>query len=494
MKTLGIDIGSSSIKVAILDVETGKRVATVTLPDTEMKIDAVQSGWAEQDPMMWWNYLSQAIPMAMKQANLKPDEINAIGISYQMHGLVCVDKQNKPIRKSIIWCDSRAVAIGNEATAKIGLEKCLSHLLNAPGNFTASKLAWVKMNEPDSYKQIAKIMLPGDFIALMLSGKTTTTVTGLSEGMFWDYQNNSTAGFLMNHYGFSPELISDIVPQFGFQGELLSEVAQQLGLTAGIPITYRAGDQPNNAFSLNVLNPGEVAATAGTSGVVYGVSDQVKYDPQSRVNTFVHVNHTETSQRLGVLLCINGTGILNSWMRHEVAGDLSYEEINKLAATVTPGSDGVSILPFGNGAERMLGNKEPGCVISGLNFNTNTKAHLLRAAQEGIAFAFKYGMSIMKETGIDLKLIRAGNANMFLSPIFRETLATITGVKIELYDTDGALGAARGAAVGAGLYASFEEAFAGLKVLETIVPNPKNADLLQKAYEKWEILLTKNMD
>lgn len=494
MKTLGIDIGSSSIKVAILDVETGKRVAAVTLPETEMKIDAPQSGWAEQDPLMWWNYLITAIPMAMKEAKLSPDEINAIGISYQMHGLVCIDKNNKLLRKSIIWCDSRAVAIGNEATSIIGKEKCLSHLLNAPGNFTASKLAWVKKNEPETYKQVARIMLPGDFIALMLTGKATTTVSGLSEGMFWDYLKHAPASFLLEHFGFSPDLLSDIVPQFGFQGELLDRVAHQLGLKAGIPITYRAGDQPNNAFSLNVLNPGEVAATAGTSGVVYGVSDQIKYDPQSRVNTFVHVNHTEADKRLGVLLCINGTGILNSWMRHQVAGDLSYSEINQLASTVAPGSEGVTILPFGNGAERMLGNKEPGCIVSGVDFNRNSKAHLLRAAQEGIAFAFKYGMSSMKETGIDLKLIRAGKANLFLSPIFRETLATITGVQIELYDTDGALGAARGAAVGAGFYTSFKDAFVDLSVLEKVEPDLKNAAPLQEAYDKWENILTKNLE
>lgn len=493
MKTLGIDIGSSSIKVAILDVETGKRVATVTLPETEMKIDAPQTGWAEQDPLMWWNYVSLAIPMAMKQAKLTPEEINAIGITYQMHGLVCVDENNKLLRKSIIWCDSRAVAIGNEATLSIGKEKCLSHLLNAPGNFTASKLAWVKMNEPAIYKHIVKIMLPGDFIALMLTGNATTTVTGLSEGILWDYLEHAPSDFLLEHFGFNPNLLSDLVPQFGFQGELLDDVAIQLGLKAGIPITYRAGDQPNNAFSLNVLNPGEVAATAGTSGVVYGVNDKVKYDPQSRVNTFVHVNHTKEKQRLGVLLCINGTGILNSWMRHEVAGDLSYEEINQLASTVAPGSNGVTILPFGNGAERMLGNKEPGCIIAGMNFNIHSKAHLLRAAQEGIAFAFKYGMNIMKETGIDLKLIRAGNANLFLSPVFRETLATITGVQIELYDTDGALGAARGAAVGAGFYASFKDAFVDLKVLKTIEPDAKNAAQLQKAYDIWEDLLAKNI-
>lgn len=493
MKTLGIDIGSSSVKVAILDVESGKRVASVTLPDKEMPIEALQSGWAEQDPMLWWKYVADAVPQAMKQAGLKADEVSAIGITYQMHGLVCVDQDMQPLRKSIIWCDSRAVAIGNNATLSLGKENCLSHLLNFPGNFTASKLAWVKENEPDTYAKIAKIMLPGDFIALMLTGDVTTTITGLSEGMLWDYTEKAPASLLLDQYGIDQELLAERVPHFGFQGALLAEVANQFGLKAGIPVTYRAGDQPNNAFSLNVLNPGELAATAGTSGVVYGVSDQIKYDPQSRVNTFVHVNHTDENPRLGVLLCINGTGILNSWIKKQVAPELSYDQVNQLAATVAPGSEGVTILPFGNGAERMLNNSEPGCVISGVNFNIHNNAHVLRAAQEGIAFAFYYGMKIMEETGIEPTVIRAGNANLFLSPIFRETLSTLSGAQIELYDTDGALGAARGAAIGAGLYTSFEAAFEGLEVLQIVNPDPKNTELLKAAYRRWETLLTKNL-
>jgi len=493
MKTLGIDIGSSSVKVAILDVESGKRVASITLPDKEMPIEALQSGWAEQDPMLWWKYVADAVPQAMKQADLKADEVSAIGITYQMHGLVCIDQDMQPLRKSIIWCDSRAVAIGNNATLSLGKENCLSHLLNFPGNFTASKLAWVKENEPDIYAKIAKIMLPGDFIALMLTGDVTTTITGLSEGMLWDYTEKAPASLLLDQYDIDQELLAERVPHFGFQGALLAEVANQFGLKTGIPVTYRAGDQPNNAFSLNVLNPGELAATAGTSGVVYGVSDQIKYDPQSRVNTFVHVNHTDENPRLGVLLCINGTGILNSWIKKQVAPELSYDQVNQLAATVAPGSEGVTILPFGNGAERMLNNSEPGCVISGVNFNIHNNAHVLRAAQEGIAFAFYYGMKIMEETGIKPTVIRAGNANLFLSPIFRETLSTLSGAQIELYDTDGALGAARGAAIGAGLYTSFEAAFEGLEVLQVINPDPKNTELLKAAYRRWETLLTKNL-
>lgn len=409
-----------------------------------------------------------------------------------MHGLVCVDAQHRALRPAIIWCDSRAVPYGQKAFHKLGEEYCLSHLLNSPGNFTASKLAWIKENEPEVYEKIYKIMLPGDYIAMRLSGEICTTVSGLSEGMFWDFKQNSVADFLMKYYGFDSSLIPDIKPTFGEQGTVSAEAALELGLAAGTPITYRAGDQPNNALSLNVFNPGEIASTAGTSGVVYGVNGKVNYDPQSRVNTFAHVNHTADCTRLGVLLCINGTGILNSWVKRNVATEgLSYAEMNDLAAQIPIGSEGISILPFGNGSERMLENREAGCSINGINFNLHHKGHLIRAAQEGIVFSFKYGIDIMKGMGMDVQKIHAGHANMFLSPVFRETLAGVTGSVIELYDTDGSVGAAKGAGMGAGIYKDHVEAFSTLEKLAVIEPDSSNADAYADAYSRWVECLKK---
>ncbi len=494
MKTLGIDIGSSSIKVSILDVESGSCSSSVQLPSIEMPILAIRSGWAEQDPLMWWDYALKAIPLVMEKSKTAADEIKAIGISYQMHGLVCVDSKMNPVRNSIIWCDSRAVPYGDRAFQEAGHEACLSHLLNSPGNFTASKLAWIKANEEALYQKTFKIMLPGDFIALKLTGEATTTLTGLSEGMLWDFIENRPAQFMLDTFGFDRQILSELVPVFGLQGNLSAEAAKSTGLIMGTPVTYRAGDQPNNAFSLNVLEPGEIAATAGTSGVVYGVTDVVRYDPLSRVNTFAHVNHTAESPRLGVLLCINGTGIMNSWMKKIAAPGMSYHEINSLAESISPGSDGIFILPFGNGAERMLQNKEQGCSVTGLNFNIHSTNHLLRAAQEGVAFSFYYGMNIMEEVGIHSKVIRAGKANMFLSPVFRQTLADLSGVVIELYDTDGALGAARGAAIGAGFYSSFSDAFKKLEKLETIEPCIQNAERIKEVYSHWSGLLNKQLE
>ncbi len=490
MKTLGIDIGSSSVKVAILDIDTGQCCASVQSPeDQELPISAPHKGWAEQDPEMWWQHVQNAIKKAL--INVQPDSIQAIGITYQMHGLVCLDKSGKSLRPSIIWCDSRAVPYGQKALSSIGEKKCLENVLNSPGNFTASKLAWIKEQEPETFNQISHFVLPGDYIALKLTGEITTTPSGLSEGILWNFKEEKVADFVLDYYGIPHSMLPTIVPQFGNQGSLLSQIASELGLKAGIPVTYRAGDQPNNAFSLNVLNPGEVAATAGTSGVVYGVTDQISYDPRSRVNTFVHVNHTPENPRLGILLCINGTGCLNSWVRKTIAPGLSYDQINRLAAEIQHGSDLLSILPFGNGAERMLENKEPGCVISGLNFNIHGRNHLLRAAQEGIAFAFKYGMDVMENMGMNLKVIRAGKANLFLSPIFRETLSSVTGAVIELYDTDGALGAARGAALGAGFYASTDEAFKHLNVLKTT--NPQTLPSINEAFDNWKNVLSHNL-
>jgi xylulokinase len=492
MYFLGYDVGSSSVKASLINGETGECVASDFFPNQEMKITASQTGWAEQHPDLWWENLKLANQSVMKSSGIDPKNIEAIGISYQMHGLVVVDKNKKVLRPSIIWCDSRAAEIGDRAFEDLGGERCLASLLNSPGNFTASKLMWVKGNEPEVYAKIDKIMLPGDYIAMRLTGECTTTISGLSEGMFWDFKTNGLSSMLMEYYGFSKSFIPEIRPTFSEQGKVTAAVAKELGLAEGTKVSYRAGDQPNNALSLNVLNPGEIATTAGTSGVVYGVSDEVKYDPYSRVNTFAHVNHSPEQNRLGVLLCINGTGILNSWMNKNIGNSAyDYVQMNELAAKVPIGSDGVSILPFGNGVERVLRNKNIGSQISGISFNTHTQQHMFRAAQEGIVFSFNYGMEIMKQIGIDAQVIRAGKANMFLSPIFRETLAGISGATIELYNTDGSIGAARGAAVGSGYYQSFAEAFGSLKKLATIEPDLSRRAEYEAAYGKWKTLLEK---
>ncbi|MCC8095678.1 MAG: carbohydrate kinase [Tannerellaceae bacterium] len=495
MYLLGCDIGSSSIKASLVDQESGLTVGSDFYPKEEAPIKAVKPGWAEQDPEDWWHDLKIAVQGAIAKAGIDGREISAIGISYQMHGLVVVDKKKEVLRPSIIWCDSRAVPYGDRAFNVIGEKECLSHLLNLPGNFTAAKLAWIKENEPCIFESIDKIMLPGDYIAMRLTGDIVTTVSGLSEGIFWDFKNNSLSSGIMNYFGFSESLIPEIRPTFGLQGELLESVATELGMKKGTPVTYRAGDQPNNALSLNVLNPGEIAATGGTSGVVYGVNGNVSYDKLSRVNTFAHVNHSEVQTRLGVLLCINGVGILNSWVKRNVAPEgIDYNQLNELAMTAPIGSNGLAILPFGNGVERMLQNKPTNCSIHGLNFNIHTKSHVARAAQEGIVFSFKYGMDIMNEMGMDIEVIRAGYANMFLSPIFREALAGVTGAVIELYDTNGAVGAAKGAGMGAGIYPSAEEAFRSLKKIDVVEPDGLKANEYCGAFEVWKEHLEKELN
>jgi xylulokinase len=493
MYLLGFDVGSSSVKASLIEADTGRCVGTSFQPKKEMKMIAQKQGWAEQDPQMWWDNLKLALSDVLRESKVSADDIKSIGISYQMHGLVIVDKNMKVLRPSIIWCDSRAVEAGNKAFEELGHERCLENLLNSPGNFTASKLKWVKDNEPDTYRKIYKIMLPGDYIAARLTGEIKMTVSGLSEGIFWDFKNNKPADFLFDYFGFDQELIPDIVSTFSEQGTITREVARELGLSEKTTVNYRAGDQPNNAFSLNVLNPGEIAATAGTSGVVYGISDEIKYEPQSRVNTFAHVNHSANQTRLGVLLCVNGTGILNSWLKHNVTDGKDYEEMDSMAAEIAIGSDGLYILPFGNGAERVLLNKDIGSTFTNINFNTHTRSHVLRAAQEGIVFALKYGLDIMENIGIRPRIIRAGNANMFLSDIFRNTLSGITGASIELYDTDGSIGAARGAGVGSKVYKTYEDAFSNLKKIAKIEPDSKNSQLYADAYNNWIAELKKRI-
>ncbi len=483
MYLLGLDIGSSSIKASVLDAASGKVVGAAASPKQELAIDAPRPGWAEQDPATWWRHARNAIA-EIKRGGVDLGEIEAVGVSYQMHGLVVVDKAGKVLRPAIIWCDSRAVEIGDKAFAAMGEKKCLEALLNSPGNFTASKLKWVKDNEPAIYRKIHKMMLPGDYIAMRLTGDIKTTPSGLSEGILWDFQRKGLAHRVLKHYGISPDLVADVAPTFSVQGELSKSAAAELGLKASAKVSYRAGDQPNNALSLNVLEPGEIAATAGTSGVVYGVGDKVRHDPQSRVNPFAHVNYTLAKPRYGVLMCLNGCGSMNSWLKHNAAG-MDYPEMNKLAATTPIGADGLSVLPYGNGAERTLANKDIGAQVVGLQLNRHGRAHLLRAAQEGIVFALNYGVGIMRGMGVTVKKVRAGDANMFLSPLFAEAFANVTGASVELYNTDGSQGAARGAGLGAGIYKDAKQAFAGLKTTRSIQPDREKRAAYQEAYGKW---------
>jgi xylulokinase len=491
MLLLGIDVGTSSIKVSVLDADTHRCVGSAQYPETESEITSLQQGWAEQSPDMWWLHVQEAILKAHATKTYEPGDIKAIGISYQMHGLVLVDKDQRVLRDSIIWCDSRAVEIGNNAFKEIGSEFCLSHLLNSPGNFTASKLAWVKQNEPDIYAKIDKILLPGDFIAMKLTGQSTTSISALSEGIFWDFQSQQLSNEIFKYFEFDASVIPEIKPVFTVHGLLKKDVARNLSLSTNIPVSYKAGDQPNNALSLNVLQPGEVAATAGTSGVIYSVTDHLTYDKQSRVNSFAHVNYTCSDNRLGILLCINGTGIMNNWIRKITGNHLNYPQMNLASKEVNPGSDGLMVLPFGNGAERIFNNKIIGASLENIDLNKHTTAHIFRASQEGIAFAFRYGLDIMRENNVHPQIIRAGKANLFLSEVFSEAFVNTVNVPVELFDSNGSIGAAIGAGLGAAIYASEKEAFKNLKPLQLI--EPTHASTYEALYQEWKQLLNKKL-
>lgn len=491
MYLLGYDLGSSSVKAALIDVDSGKTVTITQYPETEMDIISKQTGWAEQEPLIWWDYVGLVTKKLLEKAAIDKSLIKGIGISYQMHGLVLVDESGQPLRPSIIWCDSRAVEIGEHAFNSIGQQTCLNHLLNSPGNFTASKLKWVKDNEPEVFSKIHKMMLPGDFIALKMTGEAKTTVSGLSEGMLWDFKEEKTADFLLDHFGVSNNVIPEIVDSIGDQGALTDEAAQFLGLDAGIPIGYRAGDQPNNALSLNVFNPGEVAATGGTSGVVYGVVDKPSIDPMTRVNSFAHVNHSSEDPRIGVLLCVNGAGIQYSYIRQlVVSDDFSYTQMEDMAAEIPINSDGLKMIPFGNGAERLLVNKNIGAHIMNLQFNRHGEAHFFRAALEGVAYSFVYGMEAMQEMGLNVGVIKVGNDNLFQSTIFSTTIASILDCEIKMYDTTGAVGAAKAAGVGAGIYKNAKEAFQKMDVIKTYTSDTDRTTYLD-GYKVWKENLEK---
>lgn len=490
---LGIDLGSSSLKLSLFDPQSETYIASVTYPETELAISTPFEGWAEQDPEMWWHNFMEAL-RSLKEKGFRLTDLKSIGISYQMHGLVLVDKDQQVLRPSIIWCDSRAVAKGEEAFNALGTHYCSTHLLNAPGNFTASKLAWVKEFEPEIYSRIHKIMLPGDYLAMRLTGKITTTNTGLSEGIFWDFSTKSVSNTLLKAFDIEEDLIPEQVNAIGAKIKIQPKMAEMLGLSPQLTLSYRCGDQPNNAFSLDVLEPGEVAATAGTSGVIYAVTDTNISDEKSRINTFLHVNDTDTQPRNGVLICVNGTGILYSWLKRLLTKGpcgMEYEEMNSLASKVEPGSEGLMCMPFGNGAERIFQNQIIGSHFSNINFNVHTTSHIIRSGLEGIVYAMNAGLEVFKELGGQPTSIRAGQANLFLSPVFREIFVNVTGTRLEIYNTDGAAGAARGAALGDGFYQSTREAFDSLEQTECLEPDPALQEYYQSSYLDWIQTLNK---
>jgi xylulokinase len=483
---LGYDLGSSSVKAALLEADSGKPLASAFSPASEMKIHSPRPGFAEQDPDQWWQELIRATQLLHQKFPFHKNEIGAIGISYQMHGLVCVDNNNRSLRPAIIWCDSRAVSYGLQAFDQMGHGFCLEHFLNSPGNFTASKLKWVKENEPEIYRKTVRILLPGDYMALKMTGEAVTTVSGLSEGIFWDYKEQGIAGSLLDYYGIDRNLLAPCVPGFGEQGKVQKAAAEELGIAEGVPVCYRAGDQPNNAFSLQVIEPGEIAATAGTSGVLYGISSRPEFDPESRVNPFIHVNHRPDNPRYGILMCLNGTGILNSWLRREFFQDESYENMNAGAALTPMGADGISCYPFGNGAERIFENKNPGAHIEGLDFNRHNKYHIARAAQEGIVFSLIYGAEIMQEMGLPMHRIRAGYANMFLSGLFAQTFSNCSDCPVELYNSDGSVGAARGAGFGVKFYPQIKDCFRGMELVRNVEPEKNQTAAIREIYGNWK--------
>jgi len=455
---LGFDIGSSSVKATLVNAENIDENYHGQSPKTEMRITAKQSSWAEQDPNLWWEHVVKSCLEVLAASKISSSDIASIGIAYQMHGLVCINEMGAILRDAIIWCDSRAVDIGEKCFKSLGSDYCLNHLLNSPGNFTASKLAWLAENEAATYERIHKIMLPGDYIAWKMTGKIQTTISGLSEGVFWDFKRNDISEVLLEDLNIDRELLPDIVENFTTQGRLTEEAANQLGLTVGIPITYRAGDQPNNALSLNVLKPGQVAATGGTSGVVYALTDKARADEKSRINAY-------------------------RWIKEQFGAE-SYSAMEQQAERIPVGSEGLRILPFGNGAERLLENLETGAQINNLQLNIHKAGHFYRAGLESIAFAFAYGLEMMMPLMGETDTIRAGNDNLFQSDVFSTTLATILDVEIEIIETTGSLGAAVASGINEGSVRNLEGKLSNLNKLKSYVPAVDQKPYLE-AYELW---------
>lgn len=436
MAFLGIDVGTSSVKVSIVG-EDGVILASATAPaSSERAINSPNPNWAEQNPEDWWEDAQQAILNLPLEARL---QVEAIGIAYQMHGLVLVDSQFQPVRPSIIWCDGRNIQESQILAESLGLDALENRLLNKPGTLTLAKLAWVAEHEPETLAKAHTFGLPGDFIAYKLTGEWSTTKSGYSEMVGWDFGASIPFEEGFRKAGWKLPL-PEARPNLEEGAPIQKVIAEKLGLPPSARVTYRAGDQPNNAFGLGVLQQGETAISAGTSGVLYGIGDSSP-GLHEGINRFLHVN-----SQIGVLMCLNGVGSALAFARRTWFQNQSYEALSELASQANP-ENCPYFFPFGNGAERILSER----AFSGfteLDFNRHNLPELARSVFEGIAFAYRLGSEKMEKAGCLSKVVNGTESGLLKSSFFAQLLANELQVELILSEGDGSTAAARGAALG----------------------------------------------
>lgn len=486
---IGIDLGTSGVKTVLFD-ESGKPVASSTV---EYPLYQPNLGWAEQDPEDWWKGTCESINNVMLKSGVNKQDVKGVGLSGQMHGAVLLDKNDKVLRKAIIWCDQRSAAECDQITQLVGKERLIEITANpALTGFTASKVMWVKNNEPQIFEKIAKILLPKDYIRLRLTGEYATEVSDASGMQFMNIAQRKWSSEVLGKLEISESMLGKMYESQEVTGKVTASAAAITGLNEGTIVVGGAGDQAAGAVGNGIVKPGVVSSTIGTSGVVFAYTDKLTIDPLGRVHTFCHAV-PNTYHIMGVT---QGAGLSLKWFRDNfcmeelMTAELSNIDVYKLldaeAENITPCSDGLVYLPYLMGERTPHLDPDARGVFFGLTAK-HTKPHFVRSIMEGVTYSLRDCLEIIRGMGVEVSEVRASGGGG-KSKIWRQMQADVFGTNINrIFSDEGpALGVAILAGVGAGIYDSVPQACSNvIKVKDSLPPiseNIKKYDDFYKLY------------
>ena len=482
-KVLGIDVGTGGTRAVLLD-QAGRVLGAATAEHAPMA--SPQLGWAEQDPRDWWRAARIAIRECLVKASAKANEVAAIGLSGQMHGLVMLDENGEVLRPALLWCDQRTEKECQGITERVGAKRLIELVANpALTGFTLPKIWWVRAHEPQVWARARSLMLPKDYVRFKLTGARATDVADASGTLLFDVVNRRWSSEMLQASDLQPEILPQVFESPEITGRVSKDGAAASSLQEGTPVVAGGGDQAAGAVGMGIVEPGNVSATIGTSGVVFAATSRPVVEPQGRIHTFCHA----IPGRWHVMGVTQGAGLSLRWFRDQFCVGASYDELMKEAAAAPAGADGLLWTPY------LMGERTPhldpnarGALV-GLTAQ-HTRAHVIRAILEGVAFSLRDTFTIFRDLGVPVKSIRLGGGGA-RSPLWQQIQADVYGMRVDLIAAEegAAYGAALLAGVGAGVWPSVETACeTSVHVAKQVEPIAKNVELMNRRYEEYRKL------
>lgn len=480
---MGIDVGTGGSRALLVD-QKGDEVAAVTAPHQDMRMEHPM--WAEQDPADWWHAAILAIQGVLAKAGAQGNDVRGIGLSGQMHGLVILDRYGAVIRPALIWCDQRSQPQVDFINATLRRERVVELIANPVlTGFTLPKLLWVRDNEPRSFEEIRKMLLPKDYVRYGLTSEFATDVSDASGTAVFDVAHRRWSHEMMDGLGLDRAILPDVFESSEIAGRVSARGAELTGLALGTPVVAGGGDQACGAVGNGIVRAGIVSCTLGTSGVIFAHTERPAYDPAGRLHTFCHA----VRDKWHVMSVTQGAGLSLQWFRNQLAATATYDELMAEAAAAPAGSQGLFWLPY------LMGERSPhldpharGGWI-GLTAK-HTRADLIRAVIEGVSYSQKDCLDIIEALGVPVTSVRASGGGA-RSALWRQILADVFAQPVvRLASQEGAAyGAALLAMTGTGEFASVPEACdATIRESDRVLPRPAESAAYTRSHQVYRAL------